>query len=117
MPVAFSVAAAVAMIANMIITPVSMPLNTSPRIADTCAWLALGRPAGAVRRRQAAYDGSDRQARGALLAVLRASDAPVNQRALDVAWPDAIQRARALDGLVAEGLVVPASRNRWSLPS
>ena len=86
-------------------------------ISGDCAWLALGRPAGAERRRQAAYDGSDRQARGALLAVLRASDAPVTQRALDVAWPDAIQRARALDGLVADGLVVPASRNRWSLPS
>lgn len=96
--------------------------SRSPRceacpIADTCAWLARGRPAGAVRRRQAAYDGSDRQARGALLAVLRASDAPVTQRALDVAWPDAIQRARALDGLVADGLVVPVPRNRWSLPS
>lgn len=96
--------------------------SRSPRcdacpIADSCAWLALGRPAGEARRRQAAYDGSDRQARGALLAVLRASDAPVTQRALDLAWPDAIQRARALDGLVADGLVVPAARGRWSLPA
>ena len=86
-------------------------------IASDCAWLALGRPAGEARRRQAAYDGSDRQARGALLAVLREADSPVTQRALDLAWPDAIQRARALDGLVADGLVVPAARGRWSLPA
>ena len=86
-------------------------------VSGDCAWLARGRPDGLAKRRQPAYDGSDRQARGALLAVLRESTAPVSQGALDLAWPDAIQRARALDGLVADGLVVPASRNRWSLPA
>lgn len=96
--------------------------SRSPRceacpIADSCAWLARGKPAGEPRRRQPTYDGSDRQARGALLAVLRESTGPVTQKALDLAWPDAIQRARALDGLVADGLVVAASRNRWSLPT
>lgn len=85
-------------------------------IASTCRWLSLGRPAGAPPRRQARYAGSDRQARGALLAVLREAGRPVRQPDLDAAWPDAAQRARALDGLVADGLVAPASRGRWALP-
>lgn len=85
-------------------------------VSATCRWLALGRPEGPPPRRQPAYAGSDRQARGALLAVLRDAGGPVRQRDLDLAWPDAVQRARALDGLVADGLVAPAARGRWQLP-
>ncbi len=85
-------------------------------VSQSCRWLALGRPEGLPARRQPRYAGSDRQARGALLDVLRASPAPVSQRRLDLAWPDAAQRARALDGLVADGLVAPAARGRWALP-
>ncbi len=85
-------------------------------VSGTCRWLALGRPAGEPPRRQPAYAGSDRQARGALLAVLREAERPVPQERLDLAWPDARQRARALDSLVADGLVSPASRGRWQLP-
>ena len=85
-------------------------------VSTTCRWLALGRPEGPPPRRQPAYVGSDRQARGALLAVLRDAGGPVRQGDLDLAWPDAPQRARALDGLVADGLVAPATRGRWQLP-
>ena len=53
------------------------------------------------------YEGTDRQCRGRLLAVLRDSREPVAQARLDAVWPDAVQRARALDGLVADGLVDP----------
>ena len=86
-------------------------------IAPSCRWRARGYPAGEVTRRQPRYEGSDRQARGALLAVLREAPGAVTQRRLDLAWPDPVQRARALDGLVSDGLVVPATRGRWSLPS
>ncbi|MFZ9988294.1 MAG: A/G-specific adenine glycosylase [Candidatus Nanopelagicales bacterium] len=86
-------------------------------VSATCRWLALGSPAGEPPRRQATYTGSDRQARGALLAVLREAAGPVTQRKLDLAWPDPSQRARALDTLVADGLVAPASRGRWALPT
>jgi A/G-specific adenine glycosylase len=85
-------------------------------ISGTCRWLVLGRPEGPAPRRQPSYAGSDRQARGALMAVLRDTGTPVAQSRLDAAWPDDRQRARALDGLVADGLVVPASRGRWALP-
>src|SRR5579862_9528515 len=49
-------------------------------VAGDCAWLAAGRPAppaGAPQRRTQKYDGTDRQCRGRLLAVLRAASGPV----------------------------------------
>ncbi|HEY3879168.1 MAG TPA: A/G-specific adenine glycosylase, partial [Trebonia sp.] len=54
---------------------------------------------------------------GRLLAVLRDSREPVAQARLDAAWPDHVQRARALDGLVADGLVDPLPDGRFALPA
>lgn len=76
-------------------------------ISDTCHWLARGKPAldGPPRRTQK-YEGTDRQARGRLLDVLRTSTGPVERSALDVAWTrDTGQRDRALDSLLTDGLV------------
>jgi A/G-specific adenine glycosylase len=86
-------------------------------VAAACAWLAAGRPAAAVRPAVQAYEGTDRQCRGRLLAVLRDSPEPVAQACLDAVWPDAVQRARALDGLVADGLVDPLPDGRFALPA
>ena len=87
-------------------------------IAVQCAWTAAGRPAysGPPRRGQT-YAGTDRQARGRLLAVLRDSAGPVAKPALDAVWDDGVQRERALDGLVADGLVDPLEDGRYALPS
>lgn len=92
------------------------PVCQACPVSATCRWLALGRPPGDRPRRQPSYVGSDRQARGALLAVLREAGKPVTQRQLDLAWPERRQAARALDGLVADGLVAPAAGGRWTLP-
>jgi A/G-specific adenine glycosylase len=43
------------------------------------------------------------------MAVLRAAHSVVPAGRLDAAWADAVQRARALDGLVADGLVEPTA--------
>lgn len=79
-------------------------------LASGCAWVAAGRPdTGDTRRRQARFEGSDRQARGAVLRSLR--EAPDHAlRAADVvpAWPDAVQRDRAIDSLIADGLIEAA---------
>jgi A/G-specific adenine glycosylase len=85
-------------------------------VANLCAWRQAGYPAwnGPPRRSQA-YQGTDRQCRGALLAVLRASDEPIAGRDLAEAWQDLEQRDRALASLVQDGLVV-AIGNRWALP-
>lgn len=76
-------------------------------IADRCAWRAAGFPdTGDTRRRQAAYEGSDRQARGAVLRVLRAAAggaAPEESVLAD--WPDPQQRSRAIDSLIVDGLI------------
>ena len=109
-------------------------------VARECAWLAAGRPApataaggvdraaevsvmaatagavGAVRRRTQKYEGTDRQCRGRLLAVLRDCAGPVPGSQLEAAWADQLQRNRALDGLVADGLVDPLPDGRFALP-
>ncbi len=76
-------------------------------LAASCAWRAAGYPdTGDTRRKQARYEGSDRQARGAVLKTLRDAapvPCPVEEVAKD--WPDAGQRDRAIDSLVADGLV------------
>ena len=86
-------------------------------VAQRCAWLAAGRPAAAIRPVGQTYEGTDRQCRGRLLAVLRDSREPVTQARLDAVWPDPVQRARALDGLVADGLVDPLPDGRFALPA
>jgi A/G-specific adenine glycosylase len=82
-----------------------------------CAWYAAGSPelAAPVKRPQA-YAGTDRQVRGRLLAVLRDSAEPVDAALLAGAWHEPVQRARALDGLVADGLVDPLPDGRYALP-
>ncbi|MZE76586.1 A/G-specific adenine glycosylase, partial [Streptomyces sp. SID5475] len=67
-------------------------------------------------RRGQTYAGTDRQVRGKLLAVLREATAPVPQRVLDAVWEEPVQRARALDGLVADGLVEPLADGSYRLP-
>jgi A/G-specific adenine glycosylase len=94
------------------------PLCTACPVARDCAWLAAGRPAppaGAGRRAQR-YDGTDRQCRGRLLAVLRDSRAPATDADFCAVWADQAQLARALDGLVADGLVDPLPDGRYALP-
>jgi A/G-specific adenine glycosylase len=84
-------------------------------IAADCAWRLAGYPAydGPRRRGQGRFEGSDRQARGAVLAELRAADIPVRRD--ELVWPDAAQLERAIAGLIADGLVV-ASADGLELP-
>lgn len=87
-------------------------------LATTCAWLAADRPADehAARRRTQAWHGTDRQVRGRIMAHLRtlgdgasSTRAEVLRAAADGAVPDALadpaQPVRALDSLLADGLV------------
>lgn len=86
-------------------------------IAERCAWRAAGFPdTGDRRRRQARYEGSDRQARGAILRMLRdAAPAAVPAETVVPDWPDTGQRDRAIDSLIADGLA-EASDGLLSLP-
>jgi A/G-specific adenine glycosylase len=85
----------------------------SPRCVDcpfsrVCAWQLSGTPApSGPSRKPQRYAGTDRQVRGLLLEVLRHATGPVPRQRLDVVWADDVQRARALAGLVDDGLVEP----------
>lgn len=77
--------------------------STCP-LAAACDWVPGERPG-----RTQGYEGTDRQARGAVLEVLRAG--PV----AGFDWHDPEQLQRALDGLLTDGLIV--HDQQWSLPT
>jgi A/G-specific adenine glycosylase len=93
-----------------------------PRCADCpvrhlCRWRALGYPASELPpRRSQAYEGTDRQCRGSILAALRASDGPVSADELRTVWTQAAQRERALASLIDDGLVVEGGEGTMALP-
>lgn len=83
-----------------------------------CRWLLAGSPPGADRKRPTQrYAGTDRQARGRLLDVLRDTTVAVTRAELDLAWPaDAVQRERALSSLLDDGLAERLPDGRFALP-
>ena len=87
-------------------------------IAELCAWRAAGYPVytGPAAPRQARYEGSDRQVRGRIMRALRHSDEPVPAEAIELLWPDAVQRERALAGLLRDGLAVGSPDTGYRLP-
>ncbi|QAB18468.1 A/G-specific adenine glycosylase [Leucobacter muris] len=82
-------------------------------VAQWCEWRGAGYPdnAPAKRPRQAKFEGSDRQVRGRIMALLRRADAPVSVEdvlaaAAEGGGRDPEQPRRAYDSLIADGLVV-----------
>lgn len=86
-------------------------------LAEVCAWRLAGFPAhdGPAPRRQARFEGSDRQRRGLVMAELRASDVPVTDAELAQVLPDRAVRERVLAGLVQDGLAAGTAEG-WTLP-
>ena len=82
-------------------------------LVTVCAWRAADYPTPSVRRRsQAAYRGSDREARGAILDRLR--NAPANAVELMAAVTEPDRLERALTSLTRDGLIT-ASDGRYHL--
>ncbi|MEV8024566.1 A/G-specific adenine glycosylase [Microbacterium sp. GbtcB3] len=98
---------AAAMELGAIVCTARAPRCEACPLAAVCAWRAAGCPdTGDDRRKQARYEGSDRQARGAILKALRDAEGhPVPADEVASEWPDAAQRDRAVDSLIADGLV------------
>ena len=98
---------AAAMELGAIVCTARAPRCDACPIAHVCAWRAAGYPdTGDTRRKQARYEGSDRQARGAILRALRESAA--HELAMDAVasdLSDSAQRDRAIDSLIADGLI------------
>ncbi|QYF74087.1 A/G-specific adenine glycosylase [Cryobacterium sp. PAMC25264] len=96
--------------------------SRSPRcdacpIRDACTWRAAGYPeyAGPKKAVQKKFEGSDRQVRGLIMAELRATHHPVTAAEIESLWPDAVQRDRALAGLLADGLAVCVDTGMYAL--
>lgn len=87
-------------------------------LASMCAWRADGYPdyRGPKKSVQKKFAGSDRQVRGLILAEVRSTRHPVTDAEITSLWPDAAQRARALSGLLADGLLVLASPGSYAFP-
>jgi A/G-specific adenine glycosylase len=82
----------------------------------TCRWVAAGMPQGAQPRRiQTRFEGSDRQARGRIMRVLRDAHGSIARRDLMSVIDDDEQGKRALASLEADGLVVRRGSS-YSLP-
>ena len=110
--------AAASMELGALVCTAKNPRCTDCPVSGLCAWRLAGSPehTGPARRGQT-YAGTDRQCRGALLAVLRAATAPVEAEALFAAWTaDEEQRGRALRSLLEDGLAVRTGDGRYSLP-
>lgn len=87
-------------------------------VADRCAWRQAGYPPSARPARVGQrYEGTDRQARGAVLAILRSQPGPARLVQLRAAWADVVQLDRALEGLVVDGLVEPLEDDHFQLPA
>ena len=85
-------------------------------LAADCAWLLNGSPAAQARRPAQRYEGTDRQCRGAVLAVLRNAPGPVAATSLDTCWPDAAQLSRVLGTLIEDGLASSHESGLIGLP-
>jgi len=89
-------------------------------IADDCAWLALGKPewdkeTHGEKPTPQKFTGTDRQVRGLLMDVVRETVGGVEKAALDVVWPDPVQRERALQSLLDDGLMSRSDSGLYGL--
>jgi A/G-specific adenine glycosylase len=108
------VAAAVMELGALVCRPRRPRCDACP-LRRSCRWLAAGAPADpATRRRPQPYVGTHRQARGVVLARLRAADRALSAAELTGSEPELAERALA--SLLTDGLVVAAGRG-FTLPS
>lgn len=103
---------AAAMELGAVVCTARNPACDSCPVAGWCEWRGSGYPDNAPTvRRQATFEGSDRQVRGRIMALLRSTDGAVlKEDALAAAshggLRDSKQASRAYDSLVTDGLLV-----------
>ena len=88
-------------------------------IARTCAWKNAGYPehVGPKKTVQKKYEGSDRQARGAVMKALRDAHSTVSSAELATVWDDKAQLGRAITGLLKDGLIELVADDSYQLPA
>jgi A/G-specific adenine glycosylase len=89
-------------------------------IAQWCQWRGAGFPDNAPKKvkPQAKFSGSDRQARGKVMELLREQPNGASRfELIEAASKDKQQGQRAVDSLVRDGLVVELAEDELALPS
>jgi A/G-specific adenine glycosylase len=115
-PEASAAWAAASMELGALICTSANPQCTSCPVQHACAWHSEGRPQNAERPRgQAAFAGSDRQVRGAIMATLRDASTSRTTEQLMPVDSDQEQYERALVSLLADGLVEKLKSGRYRL--
>ena len=89
-------------------------------VSASCAWLAAGSPEAHYQPKGQSWAGTDRQLRGAIMALLRSHDGgtaltAIRQRVEESLSPDDAQFDRCVSSLVADGLA-ERTGNELSLP-
>ncbi|BAF55586.1 hypothetical protein cgR_2574 [Corynebacterium glutamicum R] len=113
--------AAIMELGALICTATSPKCDTCP-LLDQCQWQKLGCPSpseeelASAKKRVQKFVGTDRQVRGLIMDVLRKATAPVPLSAIDVVWPDDVQRSRALFSLIEDGLAEQDDAGYFHLP-
>lgn len=100
-----------------IVCTAKKPLCDTCPVVEQCAWARSGFIDNAPERRpkQAKFEGSDRQARGQMMAHLREHGAASTEGLLALV-ADRAQAERALASLEHDGLVVSTATDEWMLP-
>ncbi|WP_240037644.1 A/G-specific adenine glycosylase [Glycomyces paridis] len=85
-------------------------------VSDECGFSGQEVPAGPSRKRQR-YQGTNRQVRGKVMALLRDAEEPVERARIDAVWPQARMLDEAVAQLIAEGLIATDESGRFELPT
>jgi A/G-specific adenine glycosylase len=104
---------AAAMELGAVVCTARSPRCSACPVAAECAWRAAGEPPPTYTPRGQAWHGTDRQVRGAVMAVLRAAEHPVHRALFEPPVPGAPAGAAA--GAAGEGAVTAALGRLHSL--
>ena len=85
-------------------------------VADSCKWRSLNYPQSDQPKRTQAWNGTDRQCRGIIVQALRENDS-LTEKEIKKLWVLESQVEKALETLLADGLITQSARNKYSLPN
>lgn len=87
-------------------------------VNQLCEWNRAGRPEFSGKKRPGQkFVGTDRQVRGLLMDVARGNPEGAKKPDFDAVWPDDVQRDRAFESLLADGLLTQLDASRFGLPA
>lgn len=86
-------------------------------VKTSCAWRLSGFPSSDIPVRSQKFEGTDRQVRGRIMKILKESNTPVSRTTFDDTSKNKKQIARAVDSLIADGLIETTRSGKFRLPS